>query len=177
MLETRIVPFTFLLFGLTACGDDGDCPGSVGGNSLDGSYCAFDDLSFDAVRVTYFESNNDLDIRYGNGRPENLSPQLTVSVFGGDEIQFGPGRIDGDELFVQAFRDGATSLTPLDLNSEQSNLVLDDYDGIGSRARGEINLLINLDSGSGTGRAVTLNGEFEGTVLDGESFFGGGDGG
>lgn len=161
--------------GLAACGDSGDCPGSVGGSSLDGSYCAFDDLSFDTVRVTYFDSFNALDIRYiryGNGGLSDFSTQLSVLISGKDQpLDFGPGEIAGQYLTVQALRDGATRLSQLDIDEDRSNVVLERYDGVGEVARGEVNLLINLRNASG-GRAVTLDGSFEGTVIDFDAQFG-----
>jgi len=165
-----LLPGTLAL-GLAACGDSGDCPDSVGGSSLDGSYCAFDDLSFDTVRVTFFTDSNTLDIRYGNGGLQNFSTQLAVLIFGDQSLDFGPGQITGEYLTVQAFRDGATRLSQLTIDEERSNVVLERYDGIGEVARGEVNLLINLQNASG-GRAVTLDGSFEGTVIDGDAQFG-----
>jgi hypothetical protein len=154
------------LLALTAaCGDEGDCPDSVGGNSIDGSYCAFAELDFDNVRIALFEQSNALDIRYRQGD----STQFVV-LASDPTLVFEPGTIGGEFLTVRALPSGGTQLGTVTIDEERSNLVLEEYAGIGARARGEINLLIELRNDSG-GRAVTMDATFEGTVVDGEGGF------
>lgn len=163
-LFTALPAFALALSG---CGEEGDCPESVGGNSIDGSYCAFADLEFDSVRVALFEQSNALDIRYGLGSGANFSTRFSVIATG--NITFEAGRtIPGEFLTIRAVPSGGTQLGAVDIDPERSNLVLEGYGGIGSRASGDINLLIELRNASG-GRAVTFDGTFEGTVVDGEA--------
>ena len=162
------LPFSL---ALAACGDEGDCPGSVDGNSIDGSYCAFADLEFSAVRVEFFTSSNALNIRYGNGSGDAFSSQLVVLAQGQDLV-FEEGTIPGEFLTVRAVPSGGTTPGSVDIDRESSNLVLEEWGGIGARASGEVNLLIELRGQSGAGRLVTLDGTFSGTVVDGDASFG-----
>jgi len=167
-------PVLTLLALLAACGEEGDCPESVGGNSVDGSYCSFSDLDFDRVRITYSEDFEALEISYGKGSAENFSTRFEVIVFTGDVVLEGGRTLPGDILSFRSLPPGGTVLRSETLDRDRSNLVLDEWGGVGGRARGDINLLIELANESG-GRLVTFDATFEGTVI--EPPFGDGDGG
>jgi len=141
-----------------ACGDDGDCPGSVDGSSINGSFCGFADLEFDNVRVTYNEEANALDINYREGQASKL-----IVVASG--VEFQPGVVPGSAIIsVRSLPISGSSLRSEDFDVETSEIVLDEFSGVGERASGDINLLIIRQNASG-GRQLTFDGSFEGTVV------------
>lgn len=156
-LALLALPFSLTL---AACGDDGDCPGSVDGSSIDGSFCAFADLAFDNVRITFNEPANALDINYRQGNQSKF-----IVVASDDGIEFGPGRIPGSAIVsVRSIPPGGTAFRSETVDEASSEIVLDEFSGVGARARGEVNLLIIRQNESG-GRQLTFDGSFEGTVI------------
>ncbi len=167
-MKITALTFTmFLAFGLAACGDEsGKCGDTSGDNFLDGSYCGFGDLDFDTVRVTYSENANALDIRYGTSDGDDLNTKLSVIATGNIVIE--EGTIPGEFLSVRAIPKGGSQLGAVTLAEDRSTVVLDEYSGVGERAKGRINLLIE----SGT-RLLELRGGFRSTVIDLDAQFGG----